>query len=424
MIDVKWICDHPQDFDEALNKRGLASAASQIIALDKSRREKITSMQNLQNAKNTYSKQFSQANHETLAELKNQIADITSQISELESQIEEDDNALQALLEVIPNILDESVPYGESEEMNVLIRDFGKIPEIEDPLAHNIIGQKLGMMNFAHAAKISGSRFVILSSWLAKMERALVSYMIDVHVNEFGFKEFAPPLLVRDHAMFCSGQLPKFEEESFSTTDGRRLIPTSEVPLVSMFMDSITPQEQLPIRCTAATHCFRSEAGASGKDTVGMIRMHQFTKVELVSITNPRDSHQELEYILNSAEEILKRLELPYRIMLLCSKDTGFAAAKTYDIEVWMPSQGKYREISSCSNCTDFQARRGKIRLKSRDGTNSLVHTLNGSGLAVGRTMIAIMENYQNFDGSITVPPVLVPYLGTKIIEPCGELNY
>ncbi|MDX1917323.1 MAG: serine--tRNA ligase, partial [Rickettsiaceae bacterium] len=313
----------------------------------------------------------------------------------------------------VPNVLSSSVPAGIDENANLEVARFGAPRNIKNPKEHFELGENLDMMDFTVAAKISGSRFAILRQDLARLERALANFMIDTHVKEFGFTEMSVPFLVKNESMYFAGQLPKFSEESFITSGNYRLIPTSEVSLVNLVQDSIIPREKLPLRYTAYTPCFRSEAGAAGRDTRGMIRLHQFSKVELVSITAEDESDDEHELITSAAENILKKLDLPYRKMLLCAGDTGFCASKTYDLEVWLPGQQKYREISSCSNCRDFQARRLKARYKDfGQSQTKLVHTLNGSGLAVGRTIVAILENYQNEDGSISIPDVLIAYMG------------
>ena len=314
----------------------------------------------------------------------------------------------------------QDVPDGPDESANVELRRWGQPPAFEFPAReHFELGEALGLMDFERAAKLSGARFVVLTGALARLERALASFMLDLHTAEFGYTEVNPPALVRDEALFGTGQLPKFAEDQFRTTDGRWLIPTAEVPLTNLVAGEIVEEERLPLRYTAMTWCFRAEAGAAGKDTRGMIRQHQFTKVELVGITTPEQSEGEHERMTSCAEEVLRRLRLPYRVVVLSTGDMGFSARKTYDIEVWLPGQGRYREISSCSNCGDFQARRmnARTRKKGEKGTR-FVHTLNGSGLAVGRTLIAVLENYQRADGSVEVPVVLRPYMGgIEVIE-------
>lgn len=413
MHDIKFIRDNPVEFDDLLRKRGEEGVSDVVLQLDLARRNTLAEMQELQHEKKLLSKSFGTlaSQGQNIQELKDTINQITKKIDSFEQELNIIENKLQRTLEVIPNMLDEDVPYGDSEEDNLEVKRHGQPRTIPHPRTHFELGEALGMMDFTQTALMSGSRFVTLVSDLARLERALINFMIDIHTHEFGFIELSPPYLVRDEAMYGSGQLPKFSGDSFATTDGFRLIPTAEVSLVNFVSDMILPKESLEKRFVAHTPCFRSEAGSAGKDTRGMIRMHQFHKVELVSITTPEQSNTEHDYIVNAAETILQRLDLPYRIVLLCSKDTGFGAKKTYDLEVWLPSQEKYREISSCSNCGDFQARRMNTRYKD-DGENRFVHTLNGSGVAVGRAMVAILENYQNADGSITVPKALVDYMG------------
>ncbi len=416
MHDIKWIRDNPEKFEEALQKRGVASFADQIIKLDEEKRQLVTLIQKLQSARKDKAAlvaKFANTNNQEFKTLKRDAQHIKEKLVELEAKLI-NETKLENLLCSIPNIPAADVPVGKDETSNVEVRKWGEIREFSfDPKPHFALGENLNMMDFEQTAKISGSRFVTLSKDLAKLERALANFMLDIHTNKYGYTEISPPLLVRDAAMFGTGQLPKMADESFVTENKYRLIPTSEVSLTNLVSDTILNVEQLPIRFTAYTPCFRSEAGAAGKDTRGMIRLHQFNKVELVSITTPEDSEKEHERMTQIAEEILKQLELPYRVMLLCSGDMGFAAKKTYDLEVWLPSQSKYREISSCSNCGDFQARRMKTRyvndVISRE--KNFVHTLNGSALAVGRTMIAILENYQQEDGSILIPKALIPYM-------------
>ncbi len=325
---------------------------------------------------------------------------------------------LDSILQSLPNILDPEVPNGRDEVDNFQLKAVGAIRDFAfTPKQHFEIGEALGMMDFADAARIAGSRFTVLRGELARLERALGQFMLDVHTNEHGYTETAVPLLVNDAAMFGTGQLPKFAEDLFKTTDGRWLIPTAEVSLTNLVADDITPGWKLPVRMTALTPCFRSEAGSAGRDVRGMLRQHQFTKVEMVSITHPDASAEEHERMTRCAETILERLELPYRRMLLCAGDTGFSAAKTYDLEVWLPGQGRYREISSCSNTRAFQARRMNARYREADGkTLGFVHTLNGSGVAVGRALIAVLETYQNADGTVNIPEILRPYMGGKTL--------
>lgn len=415
MLDIKWIRENPEEFDKLIAKRGINSLSSHILQLDENKRQTITLIQQLQQARNEKSKNLStikDKNSKEFFDAKKDAEDIKEKLEELE-KTSNHDNELQKILDNLPNLPSNDVPYGVDETGNKEIRKFGKIKSISNPKQHFEIGESLEMMDFTQTAKISGSRFVTLKSNLAKLERAIANFMLDTHTNEYGFLEVSPPLLVRSDAMYGTGQLPKLAEDSFLTTNDYRLIPTSEVSLTNLVSDMIIAREKLPMRFTAYTPCFRSEAGSAGKDTRGMIRLHQFNKVELVSITTPDESEQEHEYITNAAETILQKLDIPYRVMLLCSGDMGFSAKKTYDIEVWLPGQNKFREISSCSNCGDFQARRMKARYKEFNQNNTnFVHTLNGSALAVGRTLVAILENYQNEDGSISVPSCLVEYMG------------
>ncbi len=417
MHDIKWIRENTEEFDIALRKRGIASISGKILALDESKRKIMTLIQKLQHAKKE--KAILIAKHGNvhtpdLLTLKRDAGHIKDKLTELEEKLS-NEVELEQLLSTMPNVPSEDVPVGKDEQSNVELRKWGNIPTFSfPPKAHDELGESMGTMDFIQTAKISGSRFVTLKSGLARLERALANFMLDLNTTKFGYTEVSPPLLVRDKAMYNAGQLPKFAEDSFLTTDGYRLIPTSEVSLVNLVADSIIKAEDLPLRFTACSPCFRSEAGAAGKDTRGIIRQHQFSKVELVSITSPEDSKAEHEKITSIAEEMLKLLELPYRVVLLCTGDMGFTSQKTYDLEVWLPSQNKYREISSCSNCGDFQARRLKARYVSNNSTREkhLVHTLNGSALAIGRTIVAILENYQQADGSVTIPEVLIPYMG------------
>ena len=422
MHDVKWIRENVLKFDQALNKRGIEPISSKILEMDEHKRQLVTLIQKLQAARKDKAAaiaKYANTNHPELRNLKRDANHIKEKLVELDAKLE-NEIELDNILMTLPNMAAEDVPFGKDEEQNIEIKKWGTIRKFDfDPKAHFEIGEALKMMDFEQTAVISGSRFVTLKSMLAKLERAIANFMLDLHTNKFGYQEISPPLLVRDAAMYGTGQLPKLAEESFVTTDGYRLIPTSEVSLTNLVANMILDENILPLRFTAYTPCFRSEAGASGKDTRGMVRLHQFSKVELVSITRPSDSEEEHQRMLSIAEEVLQQLNIPYRVMLLCSGDMGFCAKKTYDLEVWLPSQNKYREISSCSNCGDFQARRMKTRyisdVSSRE--KSFVHTLNGSALAVGRTMVAILENYQQKDGSITIPEVLIPYMGgiTKI---------
>ena len=415
MLNIKWIRENQELFDEKLSQRFIEPMSSKIAMLDGEKRKITSLIQEFQHARKVKSKilgNMASKSGEEFEVLQRDVKHINEKLEELEQDLN-NNNELNELLNMLPNIPDEEVPYGMDESMNKLVRTYGETNPNALNKQHFELGTKLNLMDFEQTAKISGARFVTLKGDLAKLERALINFMIDVHTKEFDFFEISPPVLVRDNAMYNAGQLPKFAEESFATTNGYRLIPTAEVSLVNIVADTIIPREKLPMRYVAYTPCFRSEAGSSGRDTRGMIRLHQFGKVELVSITTPEESKNEHEYITNASETILQKLNLPYRVMLLCTGDMGFAAKKTYDIEVWLPGQKQYREIASCSNCGDFQARRMKARYKEF-GSNetTLVHTLNASGLPIGRTMVAILENYQNEDGSITIPDVLINYMG------------
>lgn len=414
MLDIKWIRENPQEFDRALVKRNMPKYTEEILELDKKRRELITLIQELQHARKEKSKQLGMMQDKAgpeFARVKVDVEHINQKLEEL-TKIYDENNQLDYILDRIPNLPEEEVPFGTDESSNKLIKTIGEPKKIIDAKQHFEIGEAIGLMDFAQTVKMSGSRFVTLKGQLARLERAVANFMLDTHTKEYDYLEVSPPYLVKNHAMYNVGQLPKFEEDSFVTTSDYRLIPTSEVSLTNLVADTIIPREELPLRFTAYTPCFRSEAGSAGKDTRGMIRLHQFNKVELVSITTPDESKNEHERMLNACESILKKLELPYRVMMLCSGDMGFSAKKTYDLEVWLPGQNQYREISSVSNCGDFQARRMKARYKEFGShETTLVHTLNGSGLAVGRTVIAIIENYQNSDGSISIPDMLVSYM-------------
>jgi seryl-tRNA synthetase len=428
MHDLRAIRDNPAAFDAGLKKRGLEPRANEVLALDKKWRTTETRAQEAQATANRLAREIGMAKRAggDAAELMHQSAEnktaeamFAHEAGELRKQIDE-------LLGALPNLPADDVPVGPDETANVLQRTVGTPPSFDfTPLAHEVIGEKLGMMDFARAAKLSGSRFVVLKGALARLERALAQFMLDLHTGEFGYAEIAPPFLVREETAYGTGNLPKAAEDMFQTTPasgGMWLIPTAEMPLTNLVAGDILDEEELPLRFTAWTPCFRSEAGAAGRDTRGMIRVHQFAKVELVSIARPEDSAAEHERMTACAEEVLKRLCLAYRVMLLSSGDMGFSAQKTFDIEVWLPGQNAYREISSCSNCGAFQARRmnARYRPEGEKGTRP-VHTLNGSGLAVGRAMIAILENYQRQDGTVAIPPALQPYMGgMQIIEPHG----
>ena len=419
MLDIKWIRDNPEAFDAAMKRRGISEpSGASLIKFDASHREIQTALQEKQERRNGLSKEigaFKGKSDEAKAEkCMVKVAALKDEMQVLEGEEREQGEALDALLAELPNILADDVPDGADESANKIVRDLHDPPAFDFmPKDHVEVGEALGLMDFDTAAKMSGARFVLLSGFLARMERALAAFMLDLHTDEHGYTEVNPPALVRDNALFGTGQLPKFAADLFHTDDDYWLIPTAEVPLTNIIAEKILDEDSLPRRYTAMTWCFRSEAGAAGKDTRGMIRQHQFTKVELVSVVHPDKSEEELERMTGCAEEVLKRLGLPYRVVVLCSGDIGFVARMTYDIEVWLPGQDTYREISSCSNCGDFQARRMKARFCSAQSKGThFVHTLNGSGIAVGRTLVAILENYQRADGSVEVPEALRPYMG------------
>jgi seryl-tRNA synthetase len=418
MFDLRAIRDNPAFFDRGWTRRGLAPQADEILALDVERRRLQTQLQQALARRNEASKEIGEAkknrNESLAAALMEEVARLKADLPAFEAAEKAAGEQLDSLLSGLPNIPAADAPDGPDESGNVEIRRFGAPKLLNDVRDHVALGEALGLMDFAAGAALSGSRFTVLSGGLARMERALGQLMIDIHTTEFGYREMSVPLMVRDAAMFGTGQLPKFTEDLFQTTTGYWLIPTAEVSLTNLVADRIIDAEDLPLRFTALTPCFRAEAGAAGRDTRGMIRQHQFWKVELVSIVTPDESNAEHERLTQAAETVLKRLELPFRTMALCAGDMGFSARKTYDIEVWLPGQGAYREISSCSNCGDFQARRMKARFRPRggEGTPEFVHTLNGSGLAVGRALVAVIENYQQPDGSIAVPAALQPYMG------------
>jgi seryl-tRNA synthetase len=417
MHDIRAIRDNPEAYDKGWAARGLEPQTPAILNLDRNLRAAQTALQEAQGRRNEASKLIGQAKaRKDEAEAQRLMAEVEGLKSAMavETDIEKAaGEQLSALLASLPNIPAPDVPTGADEHANVEQRRWGKAPILNSARDHVTLGEALGLMDFEAAARTSGARFVFLKGQMARLERAIGAFMLDIQTVEHGYTEVSPPLLVRDEAMFGTGQLPKFGEDLFRTTDGRWLIPTAEVSLTNMVLGQVLEEGELPLRLTALTPCFRSEAGASGRDTRGMIRQHQFYKVELVSITAPEKSDEEHERMTGCAEAILQKLELPYRTMMLCTGDMGFGARKTYDLEVWMPSQGQYREISSCSNCGDFQARRmdARVRKAGEKGTRFL-HTLNGSGLAVGRTLVAILENYQDEGGRIAVPSALRPYMG------------
>jgi seryl-tRNA synthetase len=438
MYDIKWIRENASTFDEGRRRRGLEPLAQELLVLDDRRRAAIAKAQGAQERRNAASKEIGAAlkakDDARASTLKEEVAALKAALTSLDAEEGAAVVALDTALGEIPNIPLPEVPFGKDENENVELRVVGGIPNFAfTPKEHFEIGEKLGLMDFEAAAKLSGARFVVTKGPLARLERALGQFMLDLHTGEHGYMEVNPPLLVKDDAMFGTAQLPKFKNDQFGTIrqddiedfqqgDGLIealeknrlwLIPTAEVPLTNLVRESILDEKHLPLRMTALTPCFRAEAGAAGRDTRGMIRQHQFTKVELVSITTPEEALAEHDRMLGCAEEVLKRLGLTYRVVTLCTGDMGFASQKTYDIEVWLPGQNRYREISSCSVCGDFQARRMNARYRSEAAkAPRFVHTLNGSGVAVGRALVAILENYQNADGSVSVPEVLKPYMG------------
>jgi seryl-tRNA synthetase len=424
MFDVKWIRENPDAFDKGLESRGLEPQSKAVLALDDERRTHLASLQEAQARRNAASKEIGKAmgakDQVTADRLKAEVADLKTRIQEGEEEERRINEKIETLLAGLPNIPLDEVPVGADENDNKLVRTVGEPPTFDfEPKQHFELGEALGLMDFESAGKISGARFVVLKGALARLERALGTFMLDLHTSEFGYTEVNPPLLVRDAAAYGTANLPKFAEDLFQTREGFWLIPTAEVSLTNLVREQILDEAELPKRFTAWTPCFRSEAGSAGRDVRGMIRQHQFAKVELVSVTTPDKALEEHERMTACAEEVLKRLGLAYRTMLLCSGDMGFASQKTYDIEVWLPGQKTYREISSCSVCGSFQARRMSARYrKSEDRSVEHVVTLNGSGLAVGRTLVAILENYQQADGSIIVPEALRPYMaGREVIQ-------
>ncbi|HRD75056.1 MAG TPA: serine--tRNA ligase [Hyphomicrobiaceae bacterium] len=420
MHDIKWIRDNAAAFDKGLKNRGLAALSSKLIAMDEERRRHVTSLQDVQARRNAASKEIGKAKSardEAKAQaLMAEVATLKDQLSAGEAREKELTAALERELSIIPNLPLADVPVGSDEKGNVEKRKVGTPKSFNftnKPKQHFEIGEALGLMDFETAGMVSGARFVFLKGQLARLERALANFMLDIHTGEFGYTEVVPPMLVREPSVHGVTSLEKFREDLFGTTNGFWLIPTAEMPLTNLVREKILDEAELPIRVTAWTPCFRSEAGAAGRDTRGMIRQHQFSKVELVSITTPEESLAEHERMTSCAETILSRLGLPFRTVTLCTGDMGFSAQKTYDIEVWLPGQDAYREISSCSVCGDFQARRMLARYRPKGAKDvRFVHTLNGSGLAVGRTLIAVLENYQEGDGSVAIPEALRPYMG------------
>lgn len=427
MFDLKWIRENPEALDRSLQRRSEDPVSDKVLELDTARRAAQTRLQEMQERRNAASKligaTMKDGRSEDAETLKSEVAGLKDEMEAVEAQEREASQVLHELLSGLPNVLDDDVPDGNDESDNRELHAVGTPPVFDfEPKPHFELGEALGLMDFETAGEIAGSRFVILKGALARMERALADFMLDVQTEEFGYTEVSPPLLVREDVLYGTGQLPKFGEDLFRTSDERWLIPTAEVPLTNMVAGKILDEDALPYRVTAHTACFRAEAGAAGKDTRGMLRQHQFYKVELVSIVKPAESDAEHARMTACAEEVLKRLGLAYRVMVLCSGDTGFGATKTHDLEVWMPGQNTYREISSVSNTRAFQARRMNARYRpTAEGQGpEHVHTLNGSGVAVGRALIAVMENYQNADGSVTVPEALRPYIGGLEVIPAN----
>ena len=418
MHDIKLIRDDAAAFDAALARRGMEPQSPVLLELDSKRREALGRQQEAETERNALSKLVGRAkasgDEAEFNRLRGEVDRLKTVLEESGEQAKHFDDALNQHLAALPNLPEADVPLGKDEADNQEVRRWGEPKALGFKAKDHVdLGEALGQMDFEGAAAISGARFVALKGGLARLERALAQFMLDLHTGEHGYMEVSPPYMVRDEAMFGTGQLPKFADDLFRTTDGRWLIPTAEVPLTNLAREAIHAEEALPMRMTAYTPCFRAEAGSAGRDTRGMIRMHQFQKVEMVALVKPEDSAAELDRMTGCAEKVLQLLELPYRVMLLCNGDMGFSAKRTYDLEVWLPSQDAYREISSCSNCGEFQARRMNARYrKEGEKKPAFLHTLNGSGVAVGRAMLAVMENHQNEDGSITIPAVLRPYMG------------
>ncbi len=421
MLDIKWIRENPEALDKALKNRGLKIASHQVITLDEARRKAVQSVQELQNQRNLLAKQIGELKQkgENTDDLTLKASLLREDLTQREEEANNLEEKLKYALVLLPNIPNPDVPVGSSEKDNVEVHRWGEKPSFSfEPKQHFDLGENLGLMDFEAGTKISGARFTILKGELALLERALGSFMLDVHTHEFGYMEISPPYLVRTQAMYGAGQLPKFADDAFVTTNEYWLIPTAEVPLTNLVAEDILEAENLPLRFVAYTPCFRSEAGSAGKDTRGMIRQHQFHKVELVSITTPESSEAEHQRMLGAAQSILEKLQIHYRTVILSTGDIGACSQKTFDIEVWLPGQNTYREISSCSNFGEYQARRMNTRYRDDGKRTRFVHTLNGSGLAVGRTLIAILENYQQEDGSVSIPDVLRPYMrGIPLIK-------
>ncbi len=417
MLDIKFIRNNVELVTEALEKRNAKGDIDNFLKLDKSRRELIAKSEQLKKTRNEVSQEIGKLKRakEDITHLTKEMKEVGQAIKKYDIELKDVEERLNEILLGIPNIPNEDVPVGQSEEDNREVRRWGKVRDFDfQAKAHWDLGEELGILDPKTAAKVTGTRFTFLRGLGARLERALVNFMLDLHTTEHGYKEVFPPYMVHRRSMLGTGQLPKFEEDAFKIQGSEYyMIPTAEVPVTNMYREEILDGEVLPIKHVAYSACFRAEAGSAGRDTRGLIRQHQFNKVELVKFTRPEDSYDELEKLTNSAEEVLKRLGLPYRVVVLCTGDLGFSSAKTYDIEVWMPSYDDYVEISSCSNFEEFQARRADIKYRPAKGEKAIyVHTLNGSGVAVGRTVAAIMENYQLADGSIEIPKVLVPYMG------------
>ncbi|QII82035.1 MULTISPECIES: serine--tRNA ligase [Jeotgalibaca] len=433
MLDMKRLRDDYAEVSRKLAERGVdESLLKEFTILDEQRRHKIVETENLKQRRNAVSQEIAtlKRNKENadneIAEMKT----VGDQIKQLDADLAEIEEKTSYIANRLPNIANDSVPVGEDEDQNVEVRVWGTAREFDfEPKAHYDIAENLGILDFERAAKVTGSRFVFYKGLGARLERACYNYMLDLHTGEHGYTEMIPPYMVNEKSMFGTGQFPKFKEDVFPVVDDRNfsMIPTAEVPLTNYYRDEILSEDDLPVYFTAMSPSFRSEAGSAGRDTRGLIRMHQFHKVEMVKFSKPETSYDELEKMTDNAESVLRNLNLPHRTIVLCTGDMGFSAAKTYDVEVWVPAQDMYREISSCSNTEDFQARRAKIRFRNEEGKLEYVHTLNGSGLAVGRTVTAILENYQNEDGSVTIPDALVPYMGgvTKITKEnaLGKIN-
>ena len=425
MVDIKLIRREPEKVKELLSRRDkvYAEMVDELLAVDRERRALLTEVESLKAERNRLSKEigklFKEKRREEALSLKERVEKISERIVQLERELSKLEERFKRLILSIPNPPHPSVPIGEDENDNVVVRYWGEKPEFDfTPLPHWDLARKLDILDFERATKLAGSRFVIYKKWGAKLERALINFMLDLHTGEHGYEEIIPPFLVNTKTMTGTGQLPKFEDDLYKIEgEDLWLIPTAEVPLTNIHSGEILPEKELPKYYTAYTPCFRKEAGAHGRDVRGIMRLHQFNKVELVKIVHPDSSYEELEKLVREAERVLQLLNLHYRVVELCTGDLGFSAAKTYDIEVWIPSQNRYREISSCSNCEDFQARRAQIRFRDREGKTRFVHTLNGSGLAVGRTVIAILEQYQLKDGSVVVPEVLRNYLKVDIFK-------